>query len=206
MFKWIGKLFGGLIRTMLLGAMLLGGLAIGVYAWHVHGELKDAISAAGIAGQYSASYKLVTRKNATVETSWPLTVRVYVKRLDAHNWIPIEGRGLVSAVFQWTPDQDQWIQENHPEVGTAQRLKLEAMVRNPLYPQLIDGLKDPDIVVREVAIRELRIRTSQDLGFRADGSDKEREEAVARWETWWDENKTKRTAGDVLDKVREILK
>jgi len=206
MFKLIGKLFGGLIRTVLLGAILLGGLALGVYGWHVHSELKGAISAAGIAGQFSVSYQPVTRKKALVETSWPLTVRAYVKRTDAHNWVPVEGRGLVAAVFQWTPDQDRWVQESRPEVGTAQRLKLEAMIKNPLYGQLIEALRDPDVIVRDVAIRELRIRTNQDLGFRSDGSDKEREEAVARWDKWWEENKTKRTAGGILDKVREILK
>ena len=206
MFRWVGKLFGGLIRTALLGAILLGGLALGIYIWHIHRELRGTISAAGIAGEFSVSYQPVTRGKALVETSWPLTVRAYVKRLDAHNWVPIEGRGLVSAVFQWTPDQDRWVPENRPEVPAAQRLKLEATIRNPLYGQLIEALKDPDVIVRDVAIRELRIRTKQDLGFRPDGSERDRAEAVARWEAWWAENKTKRTVGDVLDKVREILK
>lgn len=50
------------------------------------------------------------------------------------------------------------------------------------------------------------IRTGQDFGYRYDASEAERAKAVAAWEKWWDENKVKYTGGQILDKVREILK
>ena len=52
-------------------------------------------------------------------------------------------------------------------------------------PALIDRLEDPDPVVRLSAHEGLRRRTGRDFGFLPWAEPADRQQAVARWRSWW---------------------
>ncbi|MCO5165166.1 MAG: hypothetical protein M9894_02205 [Planctomycetes bacterium] len=55
-------------------------------------------------------------------------------------------------------------------------------------PILIEALRLSDPEIRAVAIQKLTEYTGQHFGYRAQGSQEDRDRAVARWNQWWNEN------------------
>lgn len=53
-------------------------------------------------------------------------------------------------------------------------------------PTLISGLESDEVFVRGLCAQSLYQATKENLGFDAHGSLPEREAAVSRWRTWWD--------------------
>ena len=204
MFLFIGKVLKGMVRTVLLAVLLLAGVVGGAYYWYAQKQLQKTAAAAGVEGEYVVAYSVLTKAKAQVETSWPATLRATIKRSAAHNWIPTAD-GLVSRIYQWSPGERQWIEENAEGLPSAQRLKLEALILQPTNGGLIDALKSEDAVTREVAIRELTLRTEMDFGFRPDAPESERSQAVAQWENWWAQNKVGWTSKKLLDKASELF-
>jgi len=56
-------------------------------------------------------------------------------------------------------------------------------------PHLIRGLRDEDQRTRGVANNALMVTTGRSQGFKPSGPPEAREEAVRKWEEWWEENK-----------------
>lgn len=203
--KIVGRVFSGVVRAVVLGLVLMLGLVVALYGWQAHRKL-ERLLLTDYAGKGTTTwYETVARSKALVETRFPVTVRAYVKDTLAHNWVPVEGHGLVQAVLQWSPGQNQWVEEPREGLPFQSELRAKAITHNPLMGKVIEDLNDDDPIIREVAFRELKIRTGKDFGYRPLGAPDERARAVSEWEAWWVENKLKWTAGTVLDKVRKVL-
>lgn len=56
-------------------------------------------------------------------------------------------------------------------------------------PYFINFLRDHDARVRGLAANALMVMTKQFISFKAKGTRKERETAIAEWEVWWKKNK-----------------
>ena len=56
-------------------------------------------------------------------------------------------------------------------------------------PYFIRFLRDPDARIRGLAANALMVMTRQFIGFKAKGTEEEREIAVKQWETWFEKNK-----------------
>lgn len=56
-------------------------------------------------------------------------------------------------------------------------------------PYLARGLRDEDHRTRGVANNALMVTTGRSHGFKPGGTAEDREEAVRKWEEWWEENK-----------------
>lgn len=56
-------------------------------------------------------------------------------------------------------------------------------------PYLIRGLRDPDQRTRGVANNALMVLCGRSMGFKPGGPAEAREEAVGKWEEWWEANK-----------------
>ncbi len=70
---------------------------------------------------------------------------------------------------------------------------MRPMMDKGLAPIFIKALDDPHPMVRAQAAEGLRQYASLSFGFQAEGSERERREAVVRWQDWW----AKRQAGEV---------
>lgn len=57
----------------------------------------------------------------------------------------------------------------------------------PATPDLIAGLEDPVLSVRDGFVKALRRITGRQFGFRADARETERERPLESWRTWWRE-------------------
>jgi len=55
-------------------------------------------------------------------------------------------------------------------------------------PHLISALRMRDPGMRWVAVEKLRKASGRNFGFDPKGTEAEREQAVKKWETWWEEN------------------
>jgi hypothetical protein len=53
-----------------------------------------------------------------------------------------------------------------------------------VLPALVQGLNDPDAVVRLAAHEELKRRTGRNFGYVPWGSAEERSQAIGRWRSW----------------------
>lgn len=62
---------------------------------------------------------------------------------------------------------------------------LEAHRDLPRIAWLIDGLEDPSLAVRAIAVHELVRTTGVDLGFLPGAAPEQRAEAVGRYRAWW---------------------
>ena len=57
----------------------------------------------------------------------------------------------------------------------------------PATPDLIGGLEDPVLSVRDGFVKALRRITGRQFGFRADARETEREKSLENWRSWWAE-------------------
>jgi HEAT repeat protein len=55
-------------------------------------------------------------------------------------------------------------------------------------PHLIAFLRDPDSRTRGVANNALMVTTGRSMGFKPNADEHSREEAIAKWEEWWQQN------------------
>lgn len=56
-----------------------------------------------------------------------------------------------------------------------------------MYAKVVGALRDPKLQVRQIAAQVLQIHLGQSKGFRAGGTEEEREKAVRAWERWLEE-------------------
>lgn len=193
LFKGLFRLVFGLVFV----AIIVG---LGGYYYHLRNQLQRTAER-----DLGRPHDIKIRPIPAAE--WlPVTIWGLVKIRDDHNWIPTKSFGMVSAVYWWSVDRNAWQRAEMPvdqdEVTRLKRLTSEEIQR------LIQVLSDPDPHAREVAIVELKKRTGEDLGYRYDASEVERQAAVARWQEWWKRNWTRYTANrifDVIDRVRDAV-
>ena len=62
------------------------------------------------------------------------------------------------------------------------------MRRAEAIPYLIHFLHDQDPTIRGIANTSLMVTTGQALGFRATAPEEEREDAIMKWQAWWEAN------------------
>ena len=56
-------------------------------------------------------------------------------------------------------------------------------------PTFLKYLRDPDARTRGVANNALMVTTGRSMGFKPGADEHAREEAIAKWEEWWEENR-----------------
>lgn len=99
---------------------------------------------------------------------------------------PVEEKKLVGALERSLKDPDRLVRY---EAASA------LVLRNDWgkIPLLFQGLRDEDAAVRMRCNESLRLATSLDLGFRVDAPLEDRESAIGRWQTWYQD--WQRTSG-----------
>jgi HEAT repeat protein len=65
---------------------------------------------------------------------------------------------------------------------------LASLKAQEAIPYFIRFLRDHDARVRGLAANALMVMTRQFIGFKAKGTEEERNLAIAQWETWWEKN------------------
>jgi HEAT repeat protein len=66
---------------------------------------------------------------------------------------------------------------------------LASLKAQEAIPFFIKFLRDHDARVRGLAANALMVMTRQFIGFKAKGTEEERNAAIAQWEQWWEKNK-----------------
>jgi hypothetical protein len=134
------------------------------------------------------------RTTASVSGSaLPLTFEAFSKQHGKHNYLASgTSAGLVTARYEWSPGGFEWVEDK----GFAERqqaaVKDRARIAKEDVPALLKDLRSDDIVVREVAAKELYLRTGTTQGYAYDAARADRDEAAAAYEKWWadDRNRT----------------
>lgn len=101
------------------------------------------------------------------------------------------------AVRAWSIDFLRRMQKNRELLdiykknsGQTQLASAVALGKNRILigiPTLIEALEMDSLKMRELAVENLREWTGKNFRFRADGAPHSREEAVAQWWAWWQE-------------------
>jgi hypothetical protein len=193
-----------LVKKVVLYVVLPAGLLAGGYGCWAKSRLDARLEADGVQ-KYSGSYSLVPPQEVKVETSLPRVLRVEVKRRDGQNWLPSASGDLIHGAYAWDPSKNQWLDLPPSSDALVKSAKLRVLQPYPV-PKLIDVLADEDPLARQVAITELRLRTGQDLGYRHDLTPEKRAAAIAKWRSWWEENKVRYGVEKVLDAVEGAVK
>ncbi len=192
----------GLLRFFLLaGAVLLAAGSYGYYRWAVS-RLPE------VEGGPSAWTVGLCRTTASLSgATLPYTFEAHRKALRAHNWFDGGAAGLVSARYEWAHGNLAWVRdaafEERQEAAAAERKRL---ARRPVG-DLIEELGSADAARREVAAKELWIRTGETHGYRYDAPEAERAAAIEAWRRWWarDENKLRVGARRAIDAGQKAL-
>lgn len=66
---------------------------------------------------------------------------------------------------------------------------LASLKAQEAIPYFIRFLRDHDPRVRGLAANALMVMTRQFIGFKAKGTEEERNTAIQQWEAWWEKNK-----------------
>jgi hypothetical protein len=116
----------------------------------------------------------------------PLTFEAFAKSHAKHNYLASgTTAGLVSARYEWSLGGFSWVEDKgfveRQQDAAKQRAKLAAAD----VPTLLKDLRSDDIVVREVAAKELYLRTGTTQGYAYDAARADRDEAAAAYEKWW---------------------
>ena len=85
------------------------------------------------------------------------------------------------AVFALLHDADNQVRRSAILICGALKLQRSILV-------LITLLSDPDKDIQKIASETLMKITKQNFGFIASSSQKNKDEAIAAWQSWWDEN------------------
>ncbi len=198
-------LFGSFVRKLLVLCLLVLALVVVVYYRYAASRLPADPAVVRSVG-------LARPTPSLTGGGLPFTFEAYEKRVHQHNWLLApRGFGLVSRRFEWSHSEQRWIedrdfaQRQHGQVA-ARRRHAEGSVA-----ELIDRLEAADPIVREVAAKELLVRTGETFGYRYDAPEAERREAIERWRAWWGEpaNKARygaERAGQVVDEVLDVLR
>lgn len=205
MFGFVFKLVKGAVKGTLLLALVAGGaLGYGYYRIAA-GKLPAADGAVITAG--------ICRTTPSVSGgTLPVTFQAHVKLQKTHNWLATGGAaGLVSARYEWSHGQFQWVEDT----GFAKRQADEVAARKKQSARgeedLLKDLRSDDATARELAGKELVLRTGVDLGYVYDSPAADRERGAAAWEKWWQDDKnrlrTKAKKGiDILDGALDTLR
>jgi hypothetical protein len=196
-------IFRGLIKMGLLGGVLvIGGGGYGYYRYAA-AKLPDASGGAVV---YSAT---PCRATASLSGAGPIpvTFEALSKSVKAHNWLDGGRAGLVSARYEWSHGSQAWVKdaafEERQRAAVAERKKIAGQG----IEELLKELGSADAARREIAAKELLIRTGETQGYRYDAPEAERAQAIENWQRWWadDRNKMKAGAKRALDGAQKVL-
>jgi hypothetical protein len=193
-------LFGSLIRKVLFLALVVGGLGGFAYYRYAAGQLPEA----GLIRSSGVCKPTPSLSGGGV----PLTFETYEKLDDQHNWLLApRDFGLVSRRLEWSHAGQRWVEDTAFVERQGDAVAARAELTDGSVDELIDRLASVDAVTREVAAKELRIRTGETLGYRYDATAEDRRQAVERWIAWWKDpkNKARYGAGKAIEVVDEVL-
>ncbi|GIW72145.1 MAG: hypothetical protein KatS3mg102_1687 [Planctomycetota bacterium] len=202
-------LLGGLFRRLLLLAVVLAALGGVLYYSHATSELPGEPGVLRSTGIVRMTPSL---SGGPLLGLIPYTFETYTKLPEAHNWLlGPRGFGLVQARYEWSHAEQRWMPDLDFAARQADQVAARKSHAQGSIEDLLARLSDADPVVREVASKELRIRTGETHGYRYDAPESEREQAIARWRAWWQDpgNKARygaRRAVEVVDEVLEVLR
>jgi hypothetical protein len=191
----------GLLKLGLLGAVLVvGGGGYGYYRYAA-GKLPAA------EGEVVYTARLCRTTPSLSGGTLPFTFEAYPKALRAHNFYSGGGAGLVSARFEWSHGSQRWVRDLDFEARQRQAADERKKLAERGGKELIDDLASLDAERREIAAKELYLRTGETLGYRYDAPEPEREEAIRNWKEWWskDENRLKAGARRAIDAAQRAL-
>jgi hypothetical protein len=142
----------------------------------------------------------------------PLTFEAFVKSEDDHNWLASgrSGTGLVAARFEWSHGGQSWAEDADFAARQAEDVKKrQKLASGSSIQELLSKLRSEDEAEREIAARELKIRTrGETFGYRYDAPKEEREKAAKAWDEWWAKPETQFMYGarKVLDTFEKLSK
>ncbi len=178
----------GLVKLGLIATVVAGAAGFGYY--------KYASSRLQAKGVVTAS---VCRPTASLTgATLPLTFQAFVKGEEDHNWLDSgkKATGLVSARFEWSHGGQAWVEDKDFAERQAADVRKRQQLREAGIGDLIAKLRSEDAFDREIASKELKIRTRGEThGYRYDAPQEEREKAVKAWEGWWAKPATQATYG-----------
>lgn len=194
----------GLFKMGLLGAVVVaGGGGYGYYRY-ASGKLAAPPDAA-ISGS-------ICRTTASLSGgTLPLTFEAYVKSAKAQNWLDGGGAGLVSARYEWSHGGQSWVEDKAFAERQAGAVDERKKLAGRGFEVLLADLESDDQIRREIASKELQVRTGETHGYRYDAPAADRAAAVSEWKRWWadDRNRMKygaRRAADMGEKALDLLK
>src|SRR5262249_55431624 len=83
----------------------------------------------------------------------------------------------------------RYLQDADPEIRRAAVLALAMKETTAHVERMIDMLRDPEPAVGRAAYVALRNLSQQDFGPDLTCSDADRDQAIARWQAWWQKAK-----------------
>lgn len=158
---WIGNIAGGLVDALLKG-MTSRDRNVREGCTRAAGAVNTALSA----DKHKLAEALI--KSVKYEPA---------KEISAENDPPLKDD-------KGTPD---WANDEPVRQAAAEALEQIALVKS--LPALIEALDDNDTRVRHAAHRALREITRRDFDFEPDKPLKDRKEAQAKWQEWWNTTK-----------------
>jgi hypothetical protein len=201
-------LFGfirGLFKLGLVGAIAAGGAGTFAY-W------KYAASKVPAAQDGAVSGGLCRATPSLSGGALPLTFEAYPKLARAQNFLDAGGsQGLVAARYEWSHGSQAWVEDADFAARQAGDVAGRKKIAAEGFDALLKDLESTYAERREIASKELLIRTGETKGYRYDASEAERAAAVAAWQRWWadDANKMKYGAKRAVDfgqKALDVLK
>jgi hypothetical protein len=178
----------GIFRLGLLGTLLAaGGGGYGYYRYAAS-KLPAAPEAVVAGGVCRATPSL---SGGTL----PLTFEAYVKDAKEHNWLSSEAIGLVKARYEWSHGAQAWVEDRAFADRQASAVPERQKLARREIDALIADLESDDVIRREIAAKELLIRTGETRGYRYDAPAADRAAAVAEWKKWWADDRTKMKYG-----------
>lgn len=137
----------------------------------------------------------------------PLTFEAKTKDGAGHNWLDGGAMGLVSGRWEWSHGSQAWVRDQAFEERQAAEVAERKRFARRVVDDLIADLADDDPIRREIAAKELFIRTGETRGYRYDAPAAERDRAVEAWKAWWadDRNKARYGAKRAIDMGQKVL-
>ena len=190
-----------LFRSVALGALVVAGAgSYGYYRW--------AASKLPNPGGADVSTRLVGGTPSLSGGALPVTFEAYLKSPKEQNFLESgHAIGLVSARYEWSHGAQAWVLDDAFAARQASDIEARKRLAHRWIEDLLADLASDDIARREIASKELLIRTGMTEGYRYDAPKADRERAIGEWKKWWanDDNKKKYAAKRFLDEGQKAL-
>jgi len=138
----------------------------------------------------------------------PITFEAYLKDGHGHNFLVTpRSIGLVKARYEWSHGQLAWVEDPGFAERQADAVRTRKQLASRDVASLIKELRSDDPERREIAAKELYLRTEKTLGYAYDEEKPARDQAAATWERWWanDDNRLRYGARRAIDGVDGAL-